>query len=208
MKDGSSNLARRSGLAAIAGAALWAGGVGADLVHNTEDGSSILNLPLFLTYVGSMAIGTALLVAALIGLRTLHRAEGVDVGRAGRVGFRLAIFGMSMLVLFGVVYFVGGLVTRETIEAAFLLFALGFLALIVAQVPLAIGLRRGGLVGKGWTAPLAGVAAAILAITTAADPYHDLGLFLYFGSWVVLGGVVLARSSGRPAVSSAASVSA
>jgi hypothetical protein len=197
--------ARRSGFAAALGATLWAAGVGADLVHNTEAGSSILNLPLFLTYVGSVAIGTALLVAALIGLRTLHRAEGVDVGRAGRVGFRLAIFGMSMQVLFGVVYIVGGLITRETIEAAFLLFALGFLALIVAQVPLAIGLRRGGLVGKGWIAPLAGFAAAVLAITTAADPYHDLGLFLYFGSWVALGGAVLARYAGRSPASSGVS---
>lgn len=196
MKDGSSTLARRSGLAAVLGAAFWAGGVGADLVHNTEDGSSILNLPLFLTYVGSTVIGTALLVAALIGLRTLHRAKGVDVGRAGRAGFRIAIFGMSMLVLFGVVYFVGGLITRETIEAAFLLFALGFLALIVAQIPLAVGLRRGGLVGAGWIAPLGGMAAAILAIAAGADPYHDIGLFLYFGSWVALGASLLARSAG------------
>lgn len=199
-----STLARRSGFAAVLGATLWAGGVGADLVHNTEDGSSILNLPLFLTYVGSMAIGTALLVAALIGLRTLHRAEGIDVGRAGRVGFRLAIFGMSMLALFGVVYLVGGLITRETIEAAFLLFALGFLALIVAQVPLAIGLRRGGLVGAGWVAPLAGFAAAVVAVAIPADPFHDLGLFLYFGSWVALGGSVLARSAARSPVSSGA----
>lgn len=197
-----STLARRSGFAAVLGATLWAGGVGADLVHNTEDGSSILNLPLFLTYVGSMAIGTALLVAALIGLRRLHRAEGAEVGRAGRVGFRVAIFGMSTLVLFGVVYLVGGLITRETVEAAFLLFALGFLALIVAQVPLAVGLRRGGLVGAGWVAPLAGVAAAVLAITISADPYHDIGLFLFFGSWVALGGAVLVRYAGRSSVPS------
>lgn len=203
MKDGSSTLARRSGLAAIVGAALWAGGVGAELVHRVEDGSSILNLPLFLAYVGSGAAGTAFLVAALVGLRRLHRVEGVDVGRAGRVGFRLAIVGMSALTLFGVVYFVGGLITRETIEAAFLLFALGFLALIVAQIPLAVGLRRGGLVGAGWMAPLGGIAAAILALVAGADPYHDIGLFLYFGSWVVLGASVLARSPGS-AVSSEA----
>ena len=94
------------------------------------------------------------------------------------------------------------------LRASAALFALGFLSLIVGQILLALGLRRGRLVGKGWVVPLAGIAAALLAITTAADPYHDLGLFLYFGSWVVLGGVVLARSSGRPAVSSAASVSA
>ena len=201
MKDESSTLARRSSLAAVAGATLWAGGVGAELVHGVEAGSSIVNLPLFLTYVGSSVIGTALLVAALAGLRTLHRVEGADIGRAGRTGFRVAIFGMSMLVLFGVVYFVAGLLMRETLGAAFLLFAIGFLALIVAQAPLAVGLRRGGLVGRGWLAPLGGAAAAVLAVTAGGDPYHDIGLFLYFGSWVALGASLLARPKGRSSVS-------
>lgn len=40
MKSGSSTLARRSGLAAIVGATLWAGSVGAELVHGVEDGSA------------------------------------------------------------------------------------------------------------------------------------------------------------------------
>lgn len=199
-----STVVRHSGLAAVAGAMLWAGGVGAELVHPVEDGSTILNLPLFLAYVGSMAIGTALLVAALAGLRRLHRLEGVELGRAGRFGFRAAAFGMSALVLFGIVYLVAALVTGETLEAAFLLFAIGFLALIVAAVPLAVGLRRGGLVGKGWLAPLGGLAAAVLALAAGADPYHDIGLFLYFGSWVALGASLLARSAAGSSVSSKA----
>jgi len=127
-----------------------------------EDGSSIVNLPLYLAYVGTY-------------------------------------------VVFATVLFVGALATRETVEAAFVLFALGFLALIVGQALLGVGLRRGGLAGPGWVAPLAGVGAAVLAITTGADPYHDIGLFLFFGSWVALGGAVLGRYSGRPAVSSEAS---
>lgn len=205
MKSGSSALARRSGLAAIAGATLTAGSVGAELVHGVEDGSSIVNLPLFLAEVGTYGLGMALLVAAIVGLRTLHRAEGVEVGRAGRVGFRLAIFGTSASVAFAVVYFVGALATGETVEAAFLLYALGFLALLAGQVLLGFGLRRGGLLGPGWAAPLAGVAAIALAITTDADPYHDIGLFLFFGSWFALGCAVLWRYSARPAVSSEAS---
>lgn len=205
MKTGSSTLARRSGLAAIAGATLTAGSVGADLVHGVEDGSTIVNLPLFLAVVGTSGLGMALLVAAIVGLRTLHRAEGVEVGRAGRVGFRLAIFGTSANVAFAAVYFVGALATRETVEAAFWLFALGFLSLLAGQVLLGIGLRRGGLLGPGWAAPIAGVAAIFLAITTDADPYHDIGLFLFFGSWFALGCAVLWRYSARPAVSSEAS---
>ena len=203
-----STLAQRSGLAAIAGAALAAGSVGAELVHGVEDGSSIVNLPLFLAYVGTGGLGMALLVAALVGLRTLHRAECTEVGRAGRVGFRLAIFGMSALVVFATVYFVGALATGKTVEAAFLLFALGFLALLAGQVLLGFGLRRGGLLGAGWAAPLAGVVAIALAISTDADPYHDLGLFLFFGSWVALGGAVLTRNAQRRSVSSEVSASA
>lgn len=200
-----STLARRSGLAAILGATLLAGSVGAELVHAVEDGTSIVNLPLFLVYVGTGGLGMALLAAAIVGLRRLHRAEGAEVGRAGRVGFRLAIFGALANVAFTVVYFAGAVATGETVEAAFLLFALGFLSLLVGQVLLGIGLRRGGLLGRGWAAPLAGVAAIALAITTDADPYHDLGLFLFFGSWFALGCAVLSRSSARPAVSSEAS---
>ncbi len=193
MKNENSTLARRSGLAAVLGATLTAGSVGAELVHGVEDGSSIVNLPLFLVYVGTAGLGMALLAAAIVGLRRLHRAEGAEVGRAGRVGFRLAVFGALAVVAFTVVYFVGAVATGETVEAAFLLFALGFLALLVGQVLLGVGLRRGGLLGLGWAAPLAGVAAIALAITTDADPYHDIGLFLFFGSWFALGCAVLWR---------------
>lgn len=197
MKDESSTLARRSGLAALVGATLLAGSVGAELVHGVEDGSSIENLPLFLIYVGTSGLGMALLAAAIVGLRRLHRAEGAEVGRAGRVGFRLAIVGAAANVAFAIVYFVGGLATGETVEAAFLLFALGFLALLSGQVVLSVGLRRGGLLGPGWAAPLAGVAAIVVAITTDADPYHDIGLFLFFGSWFALGCAMLWRYSAR-----------
>jgi len=188
-----STLARRSGLAAVLGATLTAGSVGAELVHSVEDGSSIVNLPLFLVYVGTGGLGMALLTAAIIGLRRLHKAESAEVGRAGRLGFGLAIFGALANVAFMVVYFVGAVATGETVEEAFLLFALGFLALLAGQVLLGFGLRRGGLLGPGWTAPLAGVAAIVLAITTDADPYHDIGLFLFFGSWFALGCAVLWR---------------
>ena len=197
MSSRRSTLAQRSGLAAILGATLAAGSVAAELVHGGENGSSIANLRLFLAEVGAYGFGMALLAIALVGLWNLHRADGAHVGRAGGLGFRLAIFGTTAHVVFAVIMFVGALATRDTIGAAFLLFALGFLALIVAQVLLGLGLRRSGLVGMGWIAPLAGVAAAVLAVSTAADPYHDIGLFLFFGSWVALGGAVLARSRRR-----------
>jgi hypothetical protein len=196
-----STLARRSGLAAILGALLAAGAVAAELVHKVEDGEEIVELPLFLVYLGAYGLGMGLLTAALVGIRRLHRAAHAEVGRTGRVGFRLAIFGTAANVVFALVMLGGAIVTGEAVGASFLLFALGFLALIVGQVLLAIGLRRARLLGLGWLAPLVGVAAAAVAITVSADPYHDLGLFLFFGAWVLLGAAVLAatRAAVRPA---------
>lgn len=195
MKPESTAIARRCGLAAAAGATIAAAGIGAELLHRVEEGSSVENVPLFVLYLGSYALGMALLVVAIVGLRRLHAAEGAEVGRAGRIGFRLAASGAVAHVVFAAVMVVSALATGETVGAAFLLFALGFLALIVGQLLLAVGLRRGGIVGRAWTAPVAGLAAAAIAIATPVDVLHDLALFLFFGSWVVLGIVVLARSA-------------
>ena len=195
MKPESAPLARRCGLAAAAGATIAAAGIGAELLLRVEDGSSVENVPLFVLYLGSYALGMALLVVAIVGLRRLHAAEGAEVGRAGRIGFRLAASGAVAHVVFAAVMVVSALATGETVEAVFIVFALGFLALIVGQMLLAVGLRRGGIVGWGWIAPLAGLAAAAIAIATPIDALHDLALFLFFGSWVVLGGIVLMRSA-------------
>lgn len=195
MKPDSAPLARRCGVAAAAGATIAAAGIGAELLYRVEKGSSVENVPLFVLYLGSYALGMALLVAAIVGLRRLHAAEGAEVGRAGRIGFWLAASGAAAHVAFAAVMVTSALVTGETVEAVFIVFALGFLALILGQVLLAVGLRRGGIVGRGWIAPLAGVAAAAIAIATPIDPLHDLALFLFFGSWVVLGVLVLMRSA-------------
>ena len=196
MKTGSAPLARRCGLAAAAGATIAAAGIAAELLHRVEDGSRVENVPLFVLYVGSYGVGMALLVAAIVGLRRLHAAEGVEIGRAGRLGFRLATGGAAAQVAFASIMVASAVATGKTVGAAFILFALGFLALIVGQVLLAPGLRRGAVVGRGWIAPLAGVVTAAIAIGTPIDPLHDLALFLYFGSWVVLGAIVLIRGAG------------
>lgn len=201
MNTRSSTLARRSGTAAILGALLTAGAVAAELVHKVEDGNRIVEVPLFVVYIAAYTGGMAMLTAALLGIRRLHRDSGAEIGRTGRVGFRLAIFGGGANVLFGLVMLGSAVVTGETLGVAWLLFAVGFLALILGQVMLAIGLRRGRLLGWGWIAPLVGAAAAAVAVTvSAAGPYHDIGLFLFFGSWVLLGAAVLASTrAARPA---------
>ena len=190
-----STLARRTGLAAAIGATIAAAGIGAELLYRVEDGSTVENVPVFVVYLGSYALGMTLLFLALAGLRRLHAREGAEIGRAGRLGFRLAGAGAAAHVLFALFMAGSAVATGETVGAAFVVFALGFLALIAGQVLLAFGLRRGGIVGRGWLAPLAGVVTAAVAIATPVDPLHDLALFLYFGAWVVLGAIVLVRSS-------------
>lgn len=197
MKPESAPLARRCGLAAAAGAMIAAAGIGAELLYRVEEGSSVENVPLFVLYTGSYGLGMALLVAATVWLRRLHAAEGAEVGRAGRIGFWLTASGFAAHVAFAAVMVTSALATGETVEAVFIVFALGFLAVILGQVLLAVGLRRGGIVGGGWIAPLAGLAAAAIAIATPIDALHDLTLFLFFGSWVVLGGIVTRSAAGR-----------
>ena len=66
------------------------------------------------------------------------------------------------------------------------------LLLIVGQVLVAFGFRRAGLPERVWLFPLVGAVGLVLGIAVAADPFHDIGLFVFFGSWVALGIILLA----------------
>lgn len=68
-----------------------------------------------------------------------------------------------------------------------MLFGVGFLLLIVGSLLLAAALRRAGLVGAAWAFPMISAAGGVLAIAAVADPYHDVGLFVFFSAWVALG---------------------
>ena len=59
--------------------------------------------------------------------------------------------------------------------------------MLVASVPLALGLRRAGGVGGWWVTLLVAGAGALVALGAAEDPWHDLGLFVFFAAWAVLG---------------------
>jgi hypothetical protein len=40
-------------------------------------------------------------------------------------------------------------------------------------------------------------AGAALAAMAEADPYHDIGLFIYFAAWIVIGWSALSRTEQR-----------
>ncbi|MBA2461079.1 MAG: hypothetical protein H0V45_04835 [Actinobacteria bacterium] len=98
------------------------------LVPAEEDGE-IVRLGLFLVYVAAYGLGALALVRAFRGLTMLHRGQGEHT-RAGRNGLRVAATGAGLHVLFAAVYFATAAATGDAAEAAFLLFALGFLLLI------------------------------------------------------------------------------
>jgi hypothetical protein len=187
MVDRTSSLARRTGVAGIAAGVFLSVSVAAEIVHSVERDDKVVNLPLSLVYVILYGLGAVFLTVALFSLRELHDAAGRPLSRVGRVGFRAVLGGSALQVLFAIVAAVEEAVTRESPDAAFLLFGVGFLLLIVGSVLLALGLRRAGLLGSAWAFPLVAGGGGLLAIVAGPDPYHDIGLFIFFSAWVALG---------------------
>jgi hypothetical protein len=183
---------RRTGGAAVVGGLLLAASVGAELVHPVQDpDGSVVAPALFAGYLGVWALGAAALLVAQLGLR---RTPGLPaVGRAGAV---VNLAGTGLLLAFGVVVVASGLATGTPLEASFLAFAIGLLLLAVGSVLLGLGLRRCGAVGGWWTTlPVASVGALVALLV---EQWHDLGLFVLFTAWVLLGAGCLQRRN-RPA---------
>jgi hypothetical protein len=115
----------------------------------------------------------------------------------GRIGRRICLAGAVFLLAFGVVALVTGVVGDAPLEASFLFFALGLLLFLAGGIPLAVGLRRTGVPVGVWSAVLVAVGGVVVSLGAAADPWHDLGLFVFFGSWAAVGVGLLRRAPDR-----------
>lgn len=188
MRDRSTAVDRRTGTAALAAGVLMFVSVTTELIWNVQrpDGS-VFNMPVFLVFIVGFALGTAALVLALSGLGR----GSVVLSRAGRIGRAISLVGAALLTAFALLFLATGLVTGTPLEAAFWLFLLGFLLLIVGSVPLALGLRGSATVGRWWSAVLVAGAGALVAMLTLS-PWHELGLFTFDAAWAVLGVRLLA----------------
>jgi hypothetical protein len=184
---------RRTGAAALTAGGLMFVSVATELLWNVQqpDGS-VSNLPGFVLFMGGFAAGTAALVLALHGL---GRGSAV-LSRAGRIGRAISLVGAALLTAFAVLFLGTGLATGSPLEAAFWLFLLGFLLLIVGSVPLGLGLRRSAVLGPWWAAVLVAGAGAVVAMVTLS-PWHELGLFTFDAAWAALG--LRLRSAARRA---------
>jgi hypothetical protein len=166
--------ARRTGIAAILAGALIFAGQGGELAFDSpESVFAVIG-------VG----GFVALVVALWGLRELM------VTRLGRVGMRISLVGVVLLGLFGVQVLVE-LIRTGDIPENFILFALGFLLILVGQLLFARDLRQA--IGRAWVLPLVAVVGLIAALGGGENPIHDIGLFVFEGAWIALGVALLRR---------------
>jgi hypothetical protein len=127
----------------------------------------------------------AALGVALWGLRTLAGST-----RRGRVGVWLALAGVALLGVFIVQVVIEVLRSGDVLQN-FILFALGFLLVLVGHLLFARDLRS--YLGKAWLMPIVAAAGAVVALTIEADPYHDIGLLTFEAAWVALGVVLMRR---------------
>ena len=179
----------RTGVAAILAGSLIFAGQGGELVFGSpSDFADVL-------FVGLGCAGFAALVVAYWGLR-----EVIVGTRLGRLGMRLALVGVGLLGLFAVQVVVE-LIRTGDIPGNFILFALGFLLVLVGQLLFARDLRP--TLGLGWLLPIVGVVGLVAALVGGESPIHDVGLFVFEAALIALGVAVL-RAEQRPAATAPA----
>ena len=185
---------RSTGAAAItAGVLFFLSNLFGEFLLPAEEDGEIVRLGLFLVYIAAYGLGAVALVLALRGLNGLHRGWG-ELTRAGHNGLRVAAAGAALQALFAAVYFATAAATGDAAEAAFFLFALGFLLLIGGSLTAGVSMIRTGAQRPVGVLLLVTAAAAIVTIVTPA-PVHDVGLFLFDAVWIGIGLAVTRQSS-------------
>lgn len=178
-------LTRRTGMQAVLGGVLLAASVGAELIHPVQTPDGTTTEPLLHTlYLAAWLAGSLLLALAALGLGSILRGDGAR--RSATIGMWLSVAGAACFAL----YTIGGLagvMTGSYFEGAFVLFLLAFPLLIVGNVTMAVAARSSSAPRGTWL--LLGLAAIglVVALLAEADPFHDIGFFVFFCSWIVLG---------------------
>ena len=130
-------------------------------------------------FAASQLIGWALLTSVVLA------APAVACTASPR-GRRVVLVGCVLQILFATLYGATAL-DGEPLEASFVVFLLGFIALLVGGLLWASRLRRttgGGLAAVGL---LSVAALGILAMLVGSDPFHDVFLVSSYAAWVVVG---------------------
>jgi hypothetical protein len=183
---------QRTGTSAIAAGLLLCASVLAEYLFSAESDGKVTNLPVLSLYIAGFVAGTTVLIVALNGLRVL--SAQAPLARVGRVGFWTAIGGGTLLLVFAVQALVSTAATGDE-PGGFVLFGLGFLLLVGGQILAGLSILRAGAARATGSLLLLASAAAVIAVAVPADPFHDLGLFLFDAAWIGIG-VVLIRPIG------------
>src|SRR5438093_2501231 len=178
----------RTGASAIAAGLLLFASVFAEILVSVERDGRITNLPLASLYIAGFVAGAAALIVALNGLRQLP--AHASLRRPGRVGFWTAIGGATLLLLFATQALVSTAATGDE-PGSFVLFGLGFLLLVGGQIVAGISILRVGAARATGRLLLLASAAAVIAVAVPADPFHDLGLFVFDAAWIGVGLVLI-----------------
>lgn len=165
------------------------------LLPAERSNGEITRLGLFLVYVGAYGLGALALVPALRALDRVYRTSGA-ITRAGSIGLRAVAVGAAFQALFAAVYFGTAAATGDAADAAFLLFAAGFLLLIVGSVTAGLSLLRAGT-ERSIGALLLAAAAAATAMIVTPYPVHDVALFAVGVVWIAVGIVLVAQAAAK-----------
>ena len=163
----------------------------------------ILSVPVALELAwpafGDHALGHGIFaVSQLVGwllLLTVCQQVAVPPGRSARAGRGSVLVGCLLQVTFALGYALTSF-DGEPLEAIFIAFLLGFLALFIGGLMWGISLMR---TAEGRTAGQGLVATAVLgllAILVGVDPWHDVFLLSSYAAWTVVG--LGAASARRP----------
>jgi hypothetical protein len=188
----------RTGWAGVAAGPLLISSSGIQLmVHVQEPDGTVVAPVLFTVLTALWALGMVCVAVSVREIAARQAAAGRHFSRAGRIGVRSAIVGCGLQIGFAVGAAVTAALSGKPLEAVFLLFGLGFLALIVGAVMLGSAVRRAGVLRAARLPLWFGAASALAAIVVPLDPWHDVALFAFDASWAVLGALLL-RDSRRP----------
>ena len=118
------------------------------VVHVQEPDGTVVAPVLFTALTALWALGMVCVAVTVRAVAARHAAAGRPLARAGRIGVRSALVGCGLQVAFAVGAAVTAALSGKPLEAVFLLFALGFLALIVGAVMLGTAVRRAGVLTR------------------------------------------------------------
>ena len=173
--------------AATAGVLMVAGVEGEWLLNPQRNDGTVTDKPEFVLLLVVSTLGFVLLSLAVRGLRR----ESARRTRSARVGAAMSLVGAGMLVVFGALVLVTGVVSGSPLEASFLAFALGLLLLSIGQVVWGLSLRRQSPAPGVWQMLLVAGVMAFASIAIPLDPWHDVSLVAMFLAWSVIGVLLL-----------------